>query len=108
MLPDQVFGPLGDRLATRNPSIGCARLAGSGLSLSVFGFPVEGSVGSCSQTTVPHSLPLQLLRRTLVPPSDDNQVPSAKAASAACENNIRPNTAAQVRFIKAHLHPIGP
>src|SRR5262245_3426059 len=60
------------------------RFAGSGLSLSVFGLPVAGSIGWSSQINVAHSLlPPQVERWTLVPPSSESQFPSGFAASAA-------------------------
>src|SRR5471030_1058056 len=109
MVPDHLSGPLGDSPRTTcRPSRGRERLAGSGLSLSVFGLPVLASTGLPSQITVPHSLLPQSETLTLVSPSSDSQVPCGPEANAVRDNKTRPIAAAHsnliVRYPVFRLH----
>src|SRR5271154_139551 len=64
------------------PMSGRLCLLASALFLSVFGRPVDGSFGSLSPTSVPHSAPPQLVMRTWLSLSAVYQVPSGSAARA--------------------------
>src|SRR5271170_7802251 len=83
MLPDHTLGPLGVMPSTIcTPRSGRLCLLASALFLSSFGFPVAGSFGSLSPTSVPHSAPPQLVMRTWLSLSAVYQVPSGSAARA--------------------------
>src|SRR6185312_16443952 len=64
------------------PISGRVCLLASALFLSVFGLLVVGSLGSLSQTRLPHSAPPQLAILTWLSRSAVNQVPVGSAASA--------------------------
>src|SRR6476619_1034315 len=64
------------------PINGRLRLAASELFLSVFGFPLSGSLGSFSQTIVPHSAPPQSAILTRELPPWVSHVPDGSAANA--------------------------
>jgi hypothetical protein len=74
-----------------------------GLRLSVFGLPVERSIGSPSQTTLPHNALPQSLRRTLSIPSCESQIPSMLPARATLDNINRPMAAVAIDFIEQIL-----
>src|ERR1700733_14213163 len=64
------------------PRSGLPCLLASALFLSSFGLPVAGSIGSLSDTKVPHSAPPQLVMRTWLSLFAVYQVPSGSAAWA--------------------------
>src|ERR1700683_5846780 len=64
------------------PRRGRVRFLASKFSSSIFGFPVFGSFGSLSHTSVPHSASPQLLIRIWLSLPSVYQVPNGSAADA--------------------------
>src|ERR1041385_1194573 len=74
-------------LKMRSPRILRSRLLGSGLRISIGGWPVAGSVESFSHTIVPHMLAPHLAMRICASPFWVSQRP---VGSAACAADIAP------------------
>src|ERR1700743_1679096 len=74
------------------PRSGRLCLLASALFLSVFGRPVDGSFGSLSQTSDPHSAPPQLVMRVWLSLRAVYQLPSGSAARAGPVSVIADST----------------